>query len=99
MRGVTAKRLRQIAHQSAENYIGRPHYTIKTAAGEIIQAVFGFIKYTDDGKMIRYIPKYKYQMTIRCNGTRRIYRDLKRRFKQARTRKEKQAILNYTDYT
>jgi hypothetical protein len=96
MRRIVSKRLRQIAAASAKEYIGQPHYTVKTAAGEIKKALFGLVKYLKNGKEERYVPKGEHCGTIRCHGTRRVYRDLKRRYTQACTRAEKRAILGKT---
>lgn len=92
MNGKTAKKLRLLAHKQAPEHIGRPHYTTMFM-GQIIRAVFGKIVRDEDGNEQIAFPKTDYGGTIQTDGTRRVYKDLKRRFKQARTPTEKRTIL------
>jgi hypothetical protein len=92
MNGKTAKKLRLLAHKQAPGHIGRPHYTT-WFQGQIIRAVFGKIIRDKDGTELIAFPKADYANTVRTDGTRRLYKDLKRRYKQARTPTERRAVL------
>ena len=93
MNGQRAKQLRQQAHEHASAYIGQPHHTM-TFKGRVIRAIFGKVLRDYDGNERIAFSKLLYGTTIRCNGTRQVYRQLKRQYKRARTPAERRAILN-----